>query len=411
MNRALRLVVALLASCTLAALASAGELVTLTGKSLKGDVVGVDAQTVSFKEAGSGTIAKIPVKEVGEINLGSKLPIINAAVKRNEIELVDGSVLVAPAVVIKGKKVEPTFIPQPPGVTAPTVDLPMTNLFWLMRNAEDPKAKVEWKKLLTERGKRDLFVTIDEKGNLSPLAGTFLEGDDKGVGIQFQDAVSDEKRRLLQARATGGFVFNQPPRDTIPQTVCKVRDVFGNVLIAQAVAVSDSGIKVTTVSGATFEYPGSTGIAKLDFAEGNVKYLVELDPVVAGPDEIPGEPRLTYLKNRTQDGARLRLDGIEYQKGLLIFPDTALTYNLGGDYREFKAMVGVDDRIPVANSNVRLTIEGDGRKLFSENISRKDKPRTVTLDVKEIKQLKISVERESLYLGNQVNLADVRVQK
>ncbi len=411
MTRAPRLAAAFLAACTLAALASAGELVTLSGKALKGDVVAVDAQTVTFKEAGSGTLAKIPVKEVGEVNLGGRLPALGPTVKRNEIELVDGSVLVAPEVAIKGKKVEFAFLPAPAGATPPTVDLPMTTLYWVMRNAEDPKARAEWKKLLTDRGKRDLFVTIDEKGNLSPLAGTFLEGDEKGVGIQFQDAVSDEKRRLLQARATGGFVFNQPPRDAIPPTVCKVRDVFGNVLIAQAVTVSDSGIKVTTVGGATFEYPGGTGLAKLDFAEGNVKYLVDLDPTVAGPDEVPGEPRLTYLKNRTQDGARLRLDGVEYQKGLLIFPDTALTYNLGGDYREFKATVGVDDRIPVASSNVRLTIEGDGRKLFSENVSRKDKPRTVTLDVKEVKQLKISVERESLYLGNQVNLADVRVQK
>ncbi len=398
-----------LLATALTALAAAGELVTLAGKTVKGEIVAVDATTVSFKEA-SGTIAKYPIKEVGEVVLGPKVPNLGTT-KRNEIELVDGSILVAAEVQIKEKNVHLTLLPGASGAAPPEIVLPMSHLFWIMRDAEDPKARAAWKKLLVDRGKRDLFVTHDDKGRLSPLAGTFLEGDAKGVGIQFQDAVANERRRLLQVRATGGLIFNQPPRDVIPPTVCKVRDVFGNMLIAQAVTVSDKGMMVKTVSGATFEFPAASGIAKLDFAEGNVKYLADLDPQVEGPEEVVGEPKLTYLKNRTQDGARLRLDGIEYPKGLLVYPETALTYNLGGDYREFKAIVGVDDRIPVASSNVRLTIEADGRKLFSEIISRKEKPRNLTLDVKEVKQLKITVDRDALYLGNQVNLADVRVQK
>lgn len=393
----------------LAAAAPAGELVTLAGRTIRGDLIGVDAQFVSFKDAATGAVAKIPLKEVSEVRTGGRVAPPGTA-KRNEVELTDGSLLLVPDFVLKGKRADITFLPVP-GATAPTADLPMTALFHVMRSAEDPKARADWKQVLANRRKRDLFVSRNVKGELEPIEGTFIEADDAGKTVKFQDAVNDEVRNLRQFQASGGFVFNQPSRGVIAPTVCKVRDVFGNVLIAQSVTVTEAGVKVKTVSDATFDYPGGAGIAVLDFGEGNLKYLSDLDPVVSAPDEVPGEPRLTYLKNRTQDGARLRLDGTDYPKGLLVYPDTSLTYTLGGDYREFKAVVGIDDRIPVASSVVRLTIEADGRQIYSAAVSRKEKPKLLSLDVKDVKQLKITVERDSLYVGNQVNLADVRVLK
>ena len=70
-----------------------------------------------------------------------------------------------------------------------------------------------------------------------------------------------------------------------------------------------------------------------------------------------------------------------------------------------------DDTMQIATSSVRVIIEADGRKLFNQVVSRKDKPRDLTLDVKDAKELKITVDREALYAGNQVNLAEARVQK
>ena len=58
-----------------------------------------------------------------------------------------------------------------------------------------------------------------------------------------------------------------------------------------------------------------------------------------------------------------------------------------------------------------LTIEADGKKLFAEAISRKDKPRLLNLDVKGVKELKITLERDGLFHGNQIDLAEARLQK
>jgi hypothetical protein len=50
--------------------------------------------------------------------------------------------------------------------------------------------------------------------------------------------------------------------------------------------------------------------------------------------------------------------------------------------------------------------------VFNELVSKKDPPREINLNVKDAKELKLIVERESLSLAaNQLNLADARVQK
>ena len=65
----------------------------------------------------------------------------------------------------------------------------------------------------------------------------------------------------------------------------------------------------------------------------------------------------------------------------------------------------------MASSTVRLVVEADGKVVYSQLVSRKDKARPLNLDVKGVKQLKITVEREGLYLANQVDLAEARFQK
>lgn len=391
--------------------APAASLGLLAGKKLTGTLVGVDAGIVSFKDANGG-LAKVPVKEIASIELNPKPAPIPAATERDEVELIDGTVLSVKGIRIKGKKLEVEFLPGPAGVSAPTADIDLRTVFGWMRHAEDPKAKPDWKQAVSNRGKRDQIVLRGAEGGLDPVNGTVIEGTEAGDTFEFEREADGKRIPFRISRVSAGLLFNQPPRDIIPPTLCKVRDVFGNVLFAQAVNVSESKIAITTVSGAKIEYP-LNGIASLDFAEQNVVYLADsgLEPKVDAPEEIPGEPRLTFLRDRNLEGNLLRLDGVTYQKGLWVFPDTSLTFNLNGEYREFKAMVGVDDRVSVANSTALVTIEADGRTVFSETVTRKDKPKSITLDVKLVKQLKLTVDRDALFLGNQVNFAEARVQK
>ena len=263
------------------------------------------------------------------------------------------------------------------------------------------------------RGKRDLFVIREKRDTgevLNQLEGTVLTGSADGDRIEFEQT-SGERSDFALSRATGGIVFNQPPRAVVLPTVCKVIDTFGNVVIATSVEFAGSGLKVKSVSGAMLEYKTLASVSKLDFSQGNLAYLSDLEPEVEAPKAVEGEPYFTYTKNKTAMGLPLRLDGKTYPKGLWIYPETTLKYRLGAEFKTFHVVLGIDETVQIATGAVKITIEADGRPLFSQVVGRKDKALEKLFDVKEVKELKITVDRESLYTGSQINLGDARLQK
>ena len=391
----------------------AAEIVPLTGKPIRGTIVGVDAQFVTFKDEASAEF-KLPIKEMSAVELGAKVPVLGDK-PFDEIELTDGSLIrTAPgAAKFKLASIEPGSLSGPDGAGAPTIAVPLNAMFILLRDAHKPATRVEWKKLMGNRGKRDLFVIREkiETGDiLQQLEGTVLTGNAEGDKIDFEPTTGAKVTYSL-SRATGGIVFNQPPRAVILPTVCKVVDVFGNVIIATSVEFAGSGLKVKSVGGATVEYKALASVARLDFSQGNLAYLSEMDPEVEAPKAVEGEPYFTFTKNKTAMGLPLRLDGKTYPKGLWIYPDTALKYKLGGEFKTLHMVIGVDETVQIASSEVRIVIEGDGRELFKGSVKRKDKPLEKLFDVKDVKELKITVERDSLYSGNQIDLGDARLQK
>lgn len=398
------LVVSVGALCTAAA---ADDLTTIAGTKYTGSLVAVDAAGVTFKSGESEV--KVAAKDILVVNFGHKVAAPAKGTKFAEVELTDGSVVRCAKFLIKGKKVVPELLAGPPDVPPPAVEVPLGSVYYVLRGADDAKNQSAWKSMLLNRGKRDLYVTRQADG-LNFIQGTLIEGDAAGTELTFEQASGDRTKLLLRS-ATGGLVFNQPPQPRVPPTLCKVNDVFGNALVAQAVEVTDTGIRVKTVSGAEVTYTSPKAVAALDYGQGNIAYLSDLEPIVAAPDRDAGDPRFTFLRDRDQANEPLRLDTVAYPKGLWVYPDTGLTYTLGGDYREFKAVVGLDEALTNATSAARVTVEADGQVLFSETIKRTDKPRVLALDVKTAKQLKISVEADTPYNGGQVVFADAKIQK
>lgn len=394
---------------------SAAELTTLAGAKAVGTLIQVDAQFVTFHEDGRAAPTKYAVKELAAVDLKNKIATPVAGTKYDEIELTDGSLLRGTEFRIRGKAVLLSLLPGPDGTAPPSVTVALGHLSAVQRGADNVAARGEWKKLVAGRGKRDLFVVRQSEG-LNALAGTVIEGNDTGDRVTFER--EDGTRLTLPlSRASGGLVFNQPPRDVIPPTVCKVFDVFGNVWYASAVEVFASGMKVTTVCGATIAYPSTESIASLDFSQGNVEYLSRLklaitypQPEEDGPlgEKFPFAPRVAL--DQAVGGADIVLGGRKYAHGLSVPPDTTLACPVEG-YREFKATVGIADGVRPEDAALTLKIAIDGRPVLTERVSKADKPRDVTLNVKDAKQLSITVERDALYAGNQINLADARVQK
>jgi hypothetical protein len=397
---------ACLAALFLAAAALAAALSTLTGKKYKGELKKIDGTLLTF-DADIGTVA-LPVKDVFVLDYGRKPLAPAEGAKYDELELTDGSVIRCTGILIKGKTVEVALLPVS-GNPAPVVAVPLGSVFAYARDVNVQKNRDDWKKLIAARGKRDLIVVRQADG-LNAMPGTVLEGVEDGKAISFEQE-NGEKKVYQLSRATGGLVFNQPPRDEIPPTVCKLTDVFGNTLFATKLDLAAAGLTVITVNGATVAYPSTAALVKLDFSKGNIAYLSDLDCTVSAPKAEPDQPVVPFLKDTAGAGLPLKLDGTAYAKGLWVSPETTLSYKLGPDFREFKAIVGISEATEVASSGAKLVVTGDGRELFSGEITRKAKPKELVLDVKGVKELTIRVDPDGLFLGNQVVLAEARLQK
>ncbi|QJW93525.1 NPCBM/NEW2 domain-containing protein [Frigoriglobus tundricola] len=389
----------------------ADDVTTTTGKKLKGELVAVDAQGITFASAD----AKVPLsgREIALVDFGRPVRPVPKGATYSEIELTDGSTLRVAKYALKGK----AFVTEPlfgaAEKTSPALEVPMGTVFSAMKRADDVKLREAWKKMLATRGKRDLYVTQKETG-YTYQQGTVQEGSADGRTVNFEKDSGGKPDELLQSRAAG-LVFAQPQPASVPATLCRVIDVFGNTLTAAAVAITPDGVVVTTVAGATVKYASTAALSKLDYAQGNVAYLSDLDPQIEAP-ELPAEekklnPAAPFLRDRSLSNEAIKLDNTTFPKGLCVAPDTVLTFNLGGDYAQFKATVGIDENGANATSAAKITIEADGQVLFSELLKRKDKAKPVVLTVKGVKQLRLIVEADTPLNGNYVTLAEARVQK
>lgn len=398
-----------LAAALFAAPAWAEDVTTTAGKKIGGKLVAVDAQGVTLT-SGSAK-ATVPAREIVVVDFGHKV-LPQPKETFSEIELTDGSTIRVAKYALKGKKFEAEKLPAARG--APEFDIPIRSVFSAMKKADDPKHREAWKKMLATRGKRDLYV-IEQEAGLTFVQGTIHGGSDSGQTLDFEPEGGGAREELRQSRAAG-LVFYQPTAAAVAPTLCRVLDAYGNSLNATSIALTEGGgVTVTTVAGATAKYPSTASLSKFDYALGNVAYVSDLEPQVERP-ELPAEelklnPTAPFLKDRSLANDAIKLENVPYPKGLCIAPDTALTYQLGGDYTQFKATAGIDENGANATSSAKLIVEADGQVLFSGTLSRKEKPKGLVLSVKGVKQLKLIVEADTPLNGNYVTLADARVQK
>ena len=116
-------------------------------------------------------------------------------------------------------------------------------------------------------------------------------------------------------------------------------------------------------------------------------------------------------RDRSFDGGKLLLAGRAYEKGLAIHSRSELVYRLTDDFRRFRAVVGIDDRVR-EGGNVKLVIAKDGQVLWSKSVDGKQPPLELDLDVAGVRRLSILVDfGEDLDIADHLNLCDARLTK
>jgi len=95
-------------------------------------------------------------------------------------------------------------------------------------------------------------------------------------------------------------------------------------------------------------------------------------------------------------GGRLRLGGRTYDKGLGVHTFSSLTFPLGGAYKKFRTLVGIDDCVKYYNSNpnagrivFRVLVDGKPAKELPDGAAKKrnEPPQELEVDVSGAKEI------------------------
>lgn len=378
----------------------AAELTTLAGKKITGDVSSIGPTGITIKTK-DGTVTT-PIAEVLLVELGSAAP---QQSRYTEIELIDGTMLRCSAVRFPQQQARLTL------QGGPVVEAPLSSVGSMLNDAQDAKIRQEWLQLVRKRGQYDLLA-LPTDGKLDALDGTFGTGNTAGDAIEFTVANADQKvtPKLAQVQ---GLIFVRKPVADVPAMPFQVTDVAGNLLVARQVRMDGDAVELETVAGGRVRFPSLKSLARIDFSKGKLAYLSDLDPIEKDLTSTE-EMVFPFRRDRNLYGGPLRLHGTVYSKGLALHSRTVLTYDIGADYKEFRAVLGVDDVVRAENGLpvlIRVAITGDGRELFRADVRDADPPMPIALDVKNVRRLKIAAAAPQLDLGNQVNLCDAKVSK
>jgi hypothetical protein len=384
------------------------ELRLLSGKSITGDLVKIDAGEVVIKTK-DGEV-KTPTAQVLELDLAPA-----AASKGNysDVELTDGTLLHCSAVAYKPKQVELTLL------GGQKVTLPLDAVTYVLNDAQDEKNRKDWKnRFLTEARNSDV-VAVKAQNSVSRLKGTFGDVEPEGKKIAFQLNSQGNPVPLVLEKVHGLLFLRQAPASPLP--VCKVYDTQGNMLMVSSWTQSDAGFTLNTPSGGKFDF-AKTVVTRFDFSKGRLTFLSSLEP--SNVAETSTEDRVEHFRrDRNLDDGKIRLRvadekapggyvPVTFDRGLSIHATSEIEYDLAGDYNEFKATVGVDDSVGGSDGFTLVKIEGDGRELYATKVSRKDLAKPMSCNIKNVKRLKIIVTSDDLLdLGKHVSLADARVSK
>jgi hypothetical protein len=396
---------ALLVAFGIVSLARGAELSTLDGKRHVGDLVSIDAKELVFRTKESNQAFEITKIDCIDVH---KEEAINPKVI--EVELLDGAHFRCSDFKVRGSTVVLTL-----DGSKRLVEFPAALMLFMVRDISDPKLNQAFRAILAKRGKRDMWIVRKPDQSLDVIQGTFGDGDAKGESIGFELEANAEKLNV-QFTKVFGMIFNPQPISAA-QTICKVIDTRKNVIYAKSFTFgADKSFIVESITGVKVAYPGIESIYKLDFSAGSVLYLSNAEPIKVEHTSTEGQPE-PYRRDRNLDNDALIVKDKDamgkdiqrkFAKGLALHSRTVLTYDLGGKFKQFQAIAGVDECVE-GDSKVTLTIEADFKPVFKQVIKKGDDLKPINLAILNVKQLRITVESDLFDLGNQVDLLDAKV--
>ena len=291
-----------------------------------------------------------------------------------------------------------------------TVEAPISAVLSVRLHGEKSQAD-QWARLTEAKDDSDLLVVRSDE-TLDSHKGVINDVTSETVDFDLDGEILPVKRSKVY-----GFVYRHGNGEEPPAAVCRITDSTGSRWSAKSVTLNGK-LEWTTSAGLTVSLPLES-VVRIDFSCGKLAYLSDLDPESTAWTPFFGTKRkMPALErfyaprfDRGFDSEALTLGGVPYPKGLALNARTELVYRLPEGYSRFRAVAGVDDGVR-PGGRVRLIIQGDGQVLLEANISGKNLPLPIELNIAGVRRLTIVVDYgDELSAGDRLLMCNARIVK
>jgi hypothetical protein len=145
----------------------------------------------------------------------------------------------------------------------------------------------------------------------------------------------------------------------------------------------------TTLFGAAVRIPVAQ-VRGLCLYQGSAVYLSDLKPRRSEHTPFLDAP-WPFVNDGSVAGGDLSLGGSTYDKGVGVHSESRLTYDVGGGYQRFEAVVGLDDQTG-GRGSVRIKVLLDGKLQEDREVSARDGAVPIRVPLHGARELTLVVE-------------------
>jgi hypothetical protein len=375
------------------------HLTTLEGDQQSGRLTAITDSQVTIQV--DGIAAEIPAEKLIKLELTSaSASSANTETEPDqspqEIQLLDGSRIQCRGTARSAQMVTTTT------QAAGELMIPVTAVKAIQLLPSDEKYADQWKSYVQRETKKDLLIVPKREGD----GLDFLAGVVSTISAEEITFLLDGDTIPVPAAKVYGVVFAETNGSKLTSRSV-VHAASGFEIGAASITFADGTFMVTTAWGQKLSL-SSGQIQMIDFSVGRIRYLSDLNPLKEDFSGIdPDDSLFTGLvdsatlqlmygprRDTTLDSQiPIRLRGQRFAKGMCIHSRTELTYALDRKFTVLEAIVGIDDLVSGnQQSIVSLTISGDGKQLYQQNISTQDAPVPLKVSLENVATLTILVD-------------------
>lgn len=254
-----------------------------------------------------------------------------------------------------------------------------------------------------------LFVKIDDR--LQSITGLVEK-----ITAEDVDFDLDGRKRSLPRSQLFGIVVAQFEAAAKRPAKCRVSLAGGSRLAGEPASLADGRLQLRLAGDVTADLP-LAAIDRIEVRSDRLTFLSDLEPV-----EVDETPLVTFARpwrrDRSSDGAVLSLGEQSqggdrrvrrFEKGLGVHARSRLTFDVGGDYDQFAAVIGIDAETE-GRGDCEFAVLADGREIYRQRVRGEDAPRQLQLDLDGVRRLTLLVEPgEELDLADHADWCDARL--